>query len=265
VTEADAWGGLRQSLPAGVPIPRPTWLPPSIDRAKVYVDRVGSTATSPRYAVIYRGTKGTITVGLGDQPNVTGSGYGTRVRGVPAVLSFPSSLFNDPTAPAPRRVRWVEGPHVLTIDTMTYSGDDLLHIAWYLDPTGAPPPKTPFTRTAPGACAAKGATPEETVRMLISRTGRGPADAIVDCFSDAYVGEGGTRIGSMWASLPTATLDRITSGEVGGRPVIGASWTFASDPGGAWNQRQTMFFTLGPEDGGWRIHETGTAAIAPPP
>lgn len=266
ITEAEAWDGLRRSLPADVPIARPTWLPPSIDREKVYVGRLGSTAASPRYGVIYRGTKGTITLGLGDYPDITGSGYGTRVRGVPATLTFASSLFTDPTTPSPRRVRWVEGAHVFTIDSMTYSGDDLLHIAWYLDPTGSPPPKIPFTRTARGACAATGGTPEETVRMLISRIGRGPADAIVDCFADAYVGEYGTGIGSMWAALPTASLDTIRrGGDVGGRAAVAASWTFASDPGGAWNQRQTMFFTLGPEDGRWRIHEGGTGAIAPPP
>jgi hypothetical protein len=66
--------------------------------------------------------------------------------------------------------------------------------------------------------------------------------------------------------MPTATIENTTVGDgPGGRTVVGATWTFASDPGGPFNLHQSMFFTLGQEAGVWRIQEGGTGAIGPPP
>jgi hypothetical protein len=35
--------------------------------------------------------------------------------------------------------------------------------------------------------------------------------------------------------------------------------------GGPWGQQAHHFFTLGLEDGSWRVYETATAAFRPPP
>ena len=218
----------------------------------------------PRYTVIYRtASGGSIVFMLGPADMIPGSGMGTVVRGQDATLTFPSSVFSDPTKPATRRVRWLEGPNVLSITSDSFSGDDLLRIAWNLDPFSAPPPKNTFSRT-PDACGATG--PEASMRTFVSLIGRHNAEAIADCFSAEYLGRSGMGTVKMWADLPVAALDAVmTRTPVGGRPVLQLGWTFASDPGGAWNQKQTMFFTLGLDADRFRIYEIGTAGGGPVP
>lgn len=262
--EAQAWAEVRSSLLA-VPIILPTWLPPSVDRTRVEIRELVRDPADPRYAIAYVAPSGaTILIALGPAPDIAGSGYGMRVRNSGAVLSFPTSLWSDLSTPALRRVRWVEGRYVLRIESERFTGEDLLHVAWSLDRTGAPASKNPYTRVKPGTCAARGAAPEETVQRLLSLVGAGDRDAVLDCFSlellGDYPGYGG------WADLPRASDVKMQPpSELGGRFVVSAGWTFASDPGGAWGQQAHQFFTLGLEDGSWRVYETGTAAYAPPP
>src|SRR5688572_9186209 len=259
--EADAWATVRSTHP-GVPMIIPTWMPPSIDRSRVEVRGIGigpAPASEPLYRVVYLAPSGaTILFALGPESNVPGSGIGTRVRNSPAVLSFETTLFSEPNKPASRRVRWQEGKHVLRIESDRFTGEDLLHIAWSLDRTGAPAPKIAYTRAKPGVCAAKGAAPAETVRRLLAFVGAGDRDAVLDCFSLELLGDlpgyGG------WADLPRtsdATVPAPT--DLAGRVWIPATWKFANDPGGAWGQQAFQVFLLGLEDGSWRVYETATA------
>lgn len=265
--EAEAWAFVRSSLPA-VPIIVPTWLPPSVDRTRVEVRGVGygpQGPSAPTYRLAYVAPSGaTILFALGPESDIPGSGIGTRVRNTRAVLSFSTSLFSDPTTPAPRRVRWQEGPYVLRIESDRFTGEDLLHIAWSLDRTGAPAPKNLYTRVMPGVCAAKGAAPEETVRRLLSSVGGADRDAVLDCFSLELLGDY-PEYGA-WAQLPRASdLKLQPSSQTGGRFVVPASWTFTSDPGGAWGRQAFQVFALGLEDGSWRVFETATGWYASPP
>lgn len=266
LAESDAWSRVRTTL-QGVPIIHPTWLPPRIDRSGVELrmGHAGPGDTNPLYEITYLTSSGeTIRFALGPASDVAGSGIGTRVRNSSAVLSFDSSLSSDPAKRGPRRIRWQEGPYVLRIDTDSFTGDDLLHIAWSLDRTGAPAPATPYTRVKPGVCAIGGAPPEDTVRLLLSFAGGHDRHAVMDCFSVELLGE---RPGyGDWADLPTTrnvTLQLPRA--LGGRSVIGATWTFTGDPGGAWGQPAHQIFLLGLEDGVWRVYETATAMISPPP
>lgn len=260
LTDAQAWALIRSALPANAPVAPPTWLPASIDRDRVEVSVVGDPA-DPRFTITYRSPQGTITYALGPTTDVAGgSGYGTRVRGVPATLTFDQSLWTDRTKPALRRVRWEErrpglsvAGTTLSISSETFSGDDLLHIAWSLDRAGSALANIP--RPAPGTCAA--ADPVETVRKLLALLGSRNAAAVSDCFAEG---------GQGWETLPPIRIDDARQVEnVGGRPTVIASWTFSSDPGGAWGPRPTRFFQLGLEDGVWRIYEVGSAPIGPPP
>lgn len=258
---------VRSSHP-GVPVIVPTWLPPAIDRTRVEVREIGfgpAGASDPAYTVAYVAPSGaTILFVLGAASDIPGSGIGTRVRNSRAVLSFSTSLFSDPTKPAPRRVRWQEGSYVLRIESDRFTGEDLLHIAWSVDRSGAPAPKYPYTRVKPGVCAAAGAAPEETVRRLIGFVGSGDPGAVRDCFSLELLGESPGY--GEWANLPRASdLKLQPSSQTGGRFVVPASWTFASDPGGAWGRQAFQVFVLGPEDGSWRVFETATAWYASPP
>ena len=267
LAETDAWAMVRSTHPR-VPIIVPTWMPPSIDRSRVEVRGIGfgpAPASEPLYTVAYLAPSGaTILFALGPEADVPGSGIGTRVRNTHAVLSFSTNLFADPTKPAPRRVRWKEGPHVLRIESDRFTGEDLLHIAWSLDRTGAPVTKNPYTRTKPGACAARGGVPEDTVRRLLGIVGAGDRDAVMDCFSLELLGEY-PEYGA-WAHLPRVSDIKLSPpSSIGGRFVVGASWRFATDPGGAWSQQPHHFFTVGEEDGSWRIYETATATSGPPP
>jgi hypothetical protein len=259
--EAEAWAEVRSALP-GAPIILPTWLPPSMDRTCVELRDLVRDLADPRYAIAYVAPNGAaILLALGPASGIDGSGIGTRVRNSPAVLSFSVNLWSEPSKPAPRRVRWVEDRYVLRIDTERFTGEDLLHVAWSLDRTGAPAPKSSYTRVKPGICAARGAAPEDTVRRLIDFVGSGDRDAVLDCFSLELLGDYPGYYG--WADLPRASdLKLQPSQETGGRFVIGAGWQFASDPGGAWAQQAHQFFLLGLEDGSWRVYETATAWYA---
>jgi hypothetical protein len=65
-----------------------------------------------------------------------------------------------------------------------------------------------------------------------------------------------------WAELPrTTNVSFGTIEEFAGRVVVMASWTFASDPGGAWGPSATRLFLLGPEDGRWRIFEVWSGGL----
>ena len=265
MSEEQVWAEVRASLPPGIPVAIPTWLPASIDRARVELRELRAYPADPRYIVAYLAGKKEIVLALGQVPEITGSGYGMRVRGVPATLTFPTSLWNDAATPAMRRVRWNEGGRVLSISSDTFTGDDLLHVAWSLDPTGQPAPANAYIRLNEGACAKVGGAPEETVRGLLTLTGLHQRDAVLDCFANEYIGEASAGVGTMWGDLPTATLNDTKQVSVtGGRPIIQASWTFASDAGGAWGTRPTRFFDLGLESGRWRIHAINSAAIGPP-
>jgi hypothetical protein len=264
MAEAEAWAEVRAALP-GVPVILPTWLPFSIERTRVELRELRADPSDPRYAIAYVAPNGAaIVVVLGPAGDVTGSGIGTRVRNRPAVLSFDSNLWSDASKPSLRRVRWTEGPYVLRLDAERFTGEDLLHVAWSLDRTGAPAPKNPYTRVKPGACAASGAAPEDTVRRLLAFVGVGDRDSVMDCFSLELLGEYPGY--GAWADLPRAGAVKLSPpSAIAGRFVVGASWSFAMDPGGAWSQQPHHFFTLGLEDGSWRIYEMGTAAISPPP
>lgn len=268
LAEAEAWAKVRSSHPA-VPLIVPTWLPPSIDRTHAAVRDLGfgpAGASDPLYAVVYVDplSGASIQFALGPATDIAGSGYGARVRNSPAVLSFETSLFSEPTKPAWRRVRWREGSYVLRIESDRFTGEDLLHIAWSLDRGGAPAVKNPYSRVKPGVCAKNGAAPEETVRLLLAFVGGRDRHAVMDCFSLELLGEYPGY--GAWADLPTTSNVALQpSSPVGGRMVIAASWSFASDPGGAWGHQAFQLFILGLEDGAWRVYETATAATGPPP
>jgi len=264
--EAAVWAEVRTSLPPGAPVAVPTWLPATVDRDHVELRDLRVDPVDFRYVVAYLAGKREIVLALGQMPEIAGSGYGMRVRGVPATLTFPTSLWSDAATPATRRVRWSERGHVLSISSDTFTGDDLLHVAWSLDPAGQPPPANAYIRLNEGTCAKVSGPPDETVRALITLTGRHLRDAMLDCFANEYIGEVGVGVGTMWGDLPGATLNDTKQVSVtGGRPVVQASWTFASDAGGAWGTRPTRFFDLGLESGRWRIHAINSAPISPPP
>lgn len=264
LAEAQAWAEVRSTMP-GVPIILPTWLPSSVERTRVEIRELVDDPAAPRYAVAYVAPNGAaILLALGPASDIPGSGVGTRVRNSSAALSFSSDLWSEPSKPSPRRVRWVEGPYVLRIDSERFTGEDLLHVAWSLDRTGAPAPKNPYTRVNPGVCAARGAAPTETVQRLLGFVGGRDRDAVLDCFSlellGDYPGYGG------WAELPRASDIKLQPpSDLGGRIVVAANWMFASDPGGAWGQQAFQVFVLGLEEGSWRVYETGTAMYGPPP
>ena len=266
LSEAEAWSKVRATL-KDVPIIVPTWLPPSIDRSRVELrmGHAGPGETDPLYEIRYlTSSDEAIVFALGPASDVAGSGFGTRVRNSRAVLSFDASLAADPTKRAPRRIRWQEGSHVLRIDTNSFTGDELLRVAWSLDRTGAPPPATAYTRVKPGVCATGGAPPADTVRLLLGFVGGHDRHAVMDCFSLELLCE--LPGYGDWADLPTTrnvTLQLPSA--LGGRSVIGATWTFNGDPGGAWGQPAHQIFLLGLEDGVWRVYETATATISPPP
>ncbi|MEA2660992.1 MAG: hypothetical protein QOH08_564 [Chloroflexota bacterium] len=260
--ERDIWTQVVARLPRGDPVAMPTWLPGTLDRDHVAITTLVADAADPRYVVTYSGAGRSIELGMGGpgpgQPSGQ-SGLGTRVRRSAAVLSFPSSLFTDPSGPALRIVRWQEGGRVLWISSSTYPGGDLLRVAWELDPTGAPTP--PSARVREGACASS-AKPEDTVDRLMALIGAGDTDAVLDCFAQ--------DVGfANWATLPM-TADRVSRrvGEVGGRVYVQGTWKFVSEPaGGAWTQGSSgsQFFQLGLESGRWRVFEGGTAAYGSPP
>jgi hypothetical protein len=256
-----AWQQLRQQVAPTIPIIEPTWMPDVFSSVRAQISAV-STANlaSTTYAVRYQTDRDTITFSLGDPaPSLVGmSAAGITVRRSPAVLSFPSDLFAHPGDPGLRAVSWTEGAYLLRIESRTISGDDLLHIAWSLDQTGAPGPG-PAVRTKPGACA-DAVAPETTIRRLIALAGSHDLDSLADCFAF----QGGSA--GAWADLPTATVEsiRLVQG-AGGRRQLQPTWTFSAVPAGASNQRQTVFLMVGRDDGLWRIFDANTAPFPTPP
>jgi hypothetical protein len=249
-----------------VPAAAPTWLPSSIDRSKVDLRMLVAEPSEPRYEVVYSGAGGAqIVIALGPYSRETPSGWsgvGTQVRGVGAGLTFSGVLWTDRTATAPRVVRWEEGRYVLRIESDRFTGDDLLHVAWYLDQSGKPPPANAYTRNKVGACAKPGAVPEETVRLLLALSGRGDRDAVLDCYAMDTIGESGPSSVGNWAGLPSTSNVKIDRAEeIAGRVQLVTSWTFASNPGGAWGPTATRFFLLGPEEGRWRIYAVGSMGL----
>ena len=265
--ERDAWAQIRARLPLGSPVAMPTWLPASLDRDHVAIGDLRGDAADPRYIVTYNGAGRTIELGMGGAgPGQTSgqSALGTRVRRSSAVLSFPSSLFSDPSGPALRVIQWQEAGRVLWISSSTFPGGDLLRVAWELDLATAPPLVYPYVRALDSTCASV-SRPKDTITHLLPLIGAHTKTAILDCFALDQIDLYGDGLLS-WSDLPE-TSDQLASAfsEVGGRFEVEGTWTFNSDPGGAWNQRQTMFFLMGLEDGRWRIFGTGTAPFGRPP
>jgi len=256
--ERDAWSRIRAMLPPGSPVAMPTWLPSVLDRDRVAVTSLKPDAPDPRYVATYAGSGRSIEFGMGgDGPPGGGSGVGTRVRRSPAALTFPSALFTDPSQPLPRVVKWTESGRTLWITSSTFTGGDLLHVAWSLDETSAPAPR--YVRVKDGTCAST-TDPQATVDRLMALIGSGDQDAVLDCFA-LDVGY------ANWAMLPTTT-DRMsrTLGDIGGRVYVYAGWRFTSEPVG-WTQGSSgsQFLMVGLEGGRWRVFEGGTAAYASPP
>jgi hypothetical protein len=236
----------------------PTWLPATLDRDRVAIGELSGEAADPRYVITYVGAGRSIQLGMGGSGPPEGqSGLGTRVRRSAAVLSFPPSLFADPSMPATRVIKWQEAGRVLWIGSDTFSGGDLLRVAWELDLTTAPPAR--YARVRDGVCAAT-TKPEDTIDRLMALIGSGDQDAVLDCFA--------LDVGfANWATLPTTTdRTRRTVGEVGGRVYVQGTWTFTSEPV-FWTQgsRASQFFQLGVEGGRWRVFEVGTAGYGSPP
>lgn len=251
--EREAWAQIRALLPQGAPVAAPTWLPSMLDREHAVALR-----RTDGYLVTYSGAGRSIEFGMGGTAPPDGqSGLGTRVRRSPAVLSFASILFTDPSAPETRVIKWKEAGRDLWISSSSLPGGDVLRVAWELDEATAPRPT--YVRVKDGACAST-TRPDATVARLMELIGSRDADAVLDCFA--------LDVGfANWATLPTTT-DRMvrSAGEVGGRVETQATWRFTSEPA-FWTQGSigNQFFQLGMEGGRWRVFAAGTAAFGSPP
>lgn len=263
ILESDVWARLRLSLPADIPLPRTTWLPTGVDP----VVNMNATMTPVGYELTYwRGGDVVMHYRVGTAVPVgtrLGSGIGTRVRGLPATLDFDTSLFQNPGGRGQRRVSWRESAYGLAIESEVLSGDDLLHVAWSLDPTGGPSDPAKAVRSRDGACASN-ISGEATVRAYVTAIGSHDPGRLADCW--ALGSDDADQRARIWSELPaTSALDLRDGGPIGGREWFLTSWTFNTDPGGAFNQRQTMFFMVGLESGRYRMFEAGTGAYGPPP
>ena len=254
-------------MPPGIPVAQPTWLPPWIDRSRVALTDLRGNAQDPRYTVTYfSSSTGRIEIVMGigpvDPPGPAESGLGTRVRGVPATLAFPSSLFNGPAIQALRRVRWVEGKFGLRIESETVAGDDLLRVAWSLDTAGQPAPTFPYTRARPGGCSRQDSTPDAVVAKAVALMGGHDREAMLDCFASDWIGSDGPDPLGSWADLPTATVTSSRPPDpIGGRAQILTAWTFAADPGGAWSPKPVRSFLVGMDGDRQRIFAAGSAPL----
>jgi hypothetical protein len=262
--ERTAWAQVRAKLP-GAPVAAPVWIPGVLDRNHPTIVSVAEYPADPGYVISYKGEGRAIEFGMGDiGPPEGESGIGTRVRRAPAVLRFPASLFAEPTKAATRVVRWSEAGRSLWISSSTFTGGDLLHVAWELDLVGAPPAAHPYQRVRDGACASA-IDPGATIDRLMSLIGSGDKDAVLDCFALDLI-DVSPAFGN-WSTLPKA-IERAqqTVGEVGGRFQVNGIWTFASEPAG-WTQgiRASQFFQVGPDGGRWRVFEVATAGYGSPP
>lgn len=259
-SEADAWARIRAQFQTG-PVAMPTWLPPQVDRSHVEIRKLGITPTR-EYEVVYRDSAGTelLTFRLGPVNKVGGSGIGfCCVRGARASLSFDTSLFTDATKPGARQLQWQEQTRTLSIRSDRISGDDLIHIGFELDRTTAPGNPYPNVRATPGACAATSSATDTVIRLL-ALAGSNDRASVLDCYAIDPIMVDGPDGPASWAGLPpTKNVQVVKPFTFGGRSVVGATWDFASDPGGAWGPRATRFFLVGLEDGRWRIYEVDSA------
>lgn len=258
------WSQLRAQMSPGTPIIEPTWLPPVFANAKAELSDVrGGSAADSRYTVTYRADSLSIRFALGPQPAIPSDGrsaMGASFRRSWGTLSFPSDLFAQPGASGLRILSWTEGAYSLRIETSTLSGNDLLHVGWSLDLSGAPTPSPETARAAAGTCA-DGASPETTVRRLVGLIGAQDPIALAECFAI-----GATGFAGPWAAGPRATFEAVDSvGPVGGRIQLRVEWLFASNPGGPANIEPVNFVILGQEDGFWRVFDVNTAPLPTPP
>ena len=259
---ADAWLRVRAALPSSVAVPAPTWLPDGLDRT---VELANVSASPPSYSVTYfRAGDRALRFASGVSTDTLGSSIGTRVRGVRATITFPSSLFASPAPRVLRRVAWREGGIGYVIESEVLTGETLLHVAWSLDRTGVP---RPITRTKIGSCASP-TSPEETVRNWVLALGHHDEDTILDCFADDAYADGSGFAATEADTLPTAAVERIgPASPIGGRTWVAVSWAFTSDPGDRYAQGQhaSLNYLVGLDGDRYRIFEGGTGAYAPPP
>ena len=253
-SEDAAWAAVQAALPAA-PLIRPTWLPDTVDRRAVAYLVDGSS-----YRVTYRmngGDRLGVFFAFGPQPTLLPppvSMVGIRVRGVPAVFAFPATDFSS------MRVSWREGASDLAIQIGEIRGEDLLQIAWSLDP---PAPQTPRARV--GACAPDRAPPDAVVRRLFELASSGDAAAVADCWSRDRVAED-TSVFAHWSVLgPTSQLDIRYSSRIAERYWVMVTFTFARDPSAFQGPHKTLFYQVGVEEGRWRIFETATGIYFLPP
>ena len=240
----------------------PTWLPDGLD---ANVELANVSASPPSYSLTYlRAGDRTLRFAAGVATDTLGSGLGTRVRGVGATLTFPTSLFSSPAPRVLRRLAWREAGVGYAIESEVLTGDTLLHVGWSLDRTGVP---HPVTRTNIGSCASA-SSPEATVRNWVLALGRHSPDTLIDCFADDYFADGTAFLSGAADRLPTATVDRVgPTSPIGGRMWVAVSWTFTSDPGDRYAQGQhaSLNYIVGLDGDRFRIFEGGTGAYAPPP
>lgn len=257
LAEAQAWTRIRSLFPTG-PVAMPTWLPEEADRSRVTLRRL-SVSPTREYEVVYPDRSGEplVTFRLGPVAEIRESGSGLCcVRAARAIVQYASHLFGDPTKPGIRRVKWTEQTRTLSFWSERIRGEDMLRIAWALDRETVPPNPYDDARAKPGACARDSAV--GTIERLLSLTGSLDRAAVLDCYALDAITADGTDVAS-WAGLPRAGRAEVVEGEeIAGRRWVSATWTFGSDPGGAWGRSPTFFFLLGEEDGAWRVYDGGT-------
>src|SRR5512146_3191364 len=126
VTASAAWVRVRAALPTTVSVPMPTWLPAGLD---ANVELANVSASPPSYSLTYlRAGDRTLRFAAGVATDTLGSGLGTRVRGVGATLTFPTSLFSSPAPRVLRRLAWREAGVGYAIESEVLTGDTLLHV-----------------------------------------------------------------------------------------------------------------------------------------
>ena len=253
-TEDAAWAAIRTAVPTA-PLIRPAWLPNYVDRRTVAYAIDGAS-----YRVTYNvngGDRMAVRFGLGPLPPLGPapvSAIGIRVRGVPAAFEFPSNDFSR------TRIVWRESTAELAIEGGEIRGDDLLQTAWALAPGATPAP-----RTRVGSCAPDRAEPDQVVRRLFELATSGDADAVADCWSRDRVAEN-LGMFAIWSKLgPTSDLEIRYGPRVATRYWVSVTFTFARDPSAFQGPRKLLFCQVGVEEGRWRIFESATAIVLPPP
>ena len=264
-SETEVWSRIRAAFPTG-PVAMPIWLPSEVDRSRVEL-RILRTTPTREYEVVYRDAAGAslLNLRLGPVQPVQESAVSMCcVRGAQATLHLATRLFSDPALIGMRQMRWEEQRRTLTITSERIKGEDMLRIAWSLDRTTAPPNAYLSSHPQSGACASS-TSAEGTVVRLLSLTGSGNRDALIDCYSSDAIAVGGLDVAS-WAGLPATKDVAVSRGaDVAGRTWVAATWRFTSAAGGPWGEVNTRFFLLGREEGVWRIYEVGSAPFSTPP